>query len=257
MSPSVVELMFAVGATPIGRPSSANYPDAANAIADFGTSYQPNFELIAAMRPDLIIADAIIHKPIVDDLAKLGAPVFAVRVGSFDDVVKGLRVVGALTGNAEAGNREAKGLEDKLAQIKAKQPARGPSVLVVIISPPDQVFAARPESYIGDMITRLGGRNVITTEPENFRLPGFTEYSLERIVEREPDVILAISPAPRGPRTSEILGRSPVWSSLRAVKQGRVLEVDAVVYLQSAGPRVSLILDELSRFFYPDVFKAS
>ncbi len=257
MSPSIVELMYAVGATPAGRPSSADYPEAAKSLPDFGTSYQPNFELVAGMRPDLIIADAIIDKPMIDDLAKLGAPVFAVRVASFDDVVKGLRVVGALTGNTEAANREAKALEDKLAAIKAKQPASGPSVLVVIVSPPDQVFAARPGSYIGDLITRVGGKNVITTEPENFRLPGFSEYSLERVVEKDPDVILAISPAPRGPKTTEILARSPVWSNLRAVKQGRVLEVDPVIYLQSAGPRVSLILDELSRFFYPDIFKAS
>jgi ABC-type Fe3+-hydroxamate transport system substrate-binding protein len=38
------------------------------------------------------------------------------------------------------------------------------------------------------------------------------------------------------------------------VKAGRVSEVDPVVYVQSAGPRVSQILDELPRLLYPNVF---
>ncbi|HEX5368056.1 MAG TPA: hypothetical protein VFY10_01435, partial [Dehalococcoidia bacterium] len=41
LSPTIVELMYAVGATPVGRPNSATYPDAANSVPDFGTSYQP------------------------------------------------------------------------------------------------------------------------------------------------------------------------------------------------------------------------
>jgi ABC-type Fe3+-hydroxamate transport system substrate-binding protein len=53
------------------------------------------------------------------------------------------------------------------------------------------------------------------------------------------------------------MASSPVYGSLKAVREGRVHEVDPVVYLQSAGPRVSQILDELSRILYPDVFKTS
>src|SRR4051812_19025496 len=44
MSPSIVELMYAVGAVPVGRPSSADYPPEAKSVPGFGTSYQPNYE---------------------------------------------------------------------------------------------------------------------------------------------------------------------------------------------------------------------
>jgi ABC-type Fe3+-hydroxamate transport system substrate-binding protein len=46
----------------------------------------------------------------------------------------------------------------------------------------------------------------------------------------------------------------PALSSLTAVQEGRVFEVDPFVYIQSAGPRVSIVLDELPRILYPDVF---
>jgi iron complex transport system substrate-binding protein len=208
------------------------------------------------MKPDLIIADAIIQKDTVADLAKLGAPVWAVRVNSFDDVTAGLRKVGAITGNSEAGEREARKLDDKLATILAKKPSTTPSVIVVVAGGPTQLFAGLNDSYVGDVLKKLGAKNVLSTEPETFRLPGFSDYSIERIVEKNPDVIVAISPG-RPNITTQAMSASPVYGSLKAVKEGRVFEVDPVVYLQAAGPRVSLILDELARILYPDVFKAS
>ena len=50
--------------------------------------------------------------------------------------------------------------------------------------------------------------------------------------------------------------RKPPLSTIKAVKEGHVYEVDHVVYLQSAGPRVSQMLDELPRLLYPNVFPA-
>ncbi len=256
MSPSIVELMYAVGSTPVGRPSSANFPEAAKSVAAFGTSYQPNFEEIVKMKPDLIIADAIIQAGLISDLAKLGAPVFAVKVSSFDEVTHGLRVVGALTGRAEAGETQAKDLETKLSGVKAKLPPTGPSVLIVVAAGPGQFIAAKDSSYLGSLVKALGGRNIVTSEPENFRFPGFADYSLERIVQADPDVVIGISVGgpPGTPKTTELLGQTPGWSSLKAVKAGNVKEVDQVIYLEAAGPRVGQILDELPRILYPTVF---
>lgn len=260
MSPSVVELMFAVGATPVGRPSSANYPEAAKAVQAFGESRSPNVEAIAALKPDLIIADALLHQAIADSLSKqLNVPVFAVRVASFNDVTRGLRIVGALTGKREAGETQAKALEDKLAAIKAKLPASGPSVLVLVAASQSQFIAARSNTYLGDVLSLLGGRNLVTSDPENFNYPGFTDYSPERIIEKNPDVIIAasIGGPPGTPKTSDILKSVPAFASLNAVKSGRVYEVDPFVYIQSAGPRVSQILDALPKILYPEVFAAA
>ncbi len=99
----------------------------------------------------------------------------------------------------------------------------------------------------------------MTTEPENFRFPGFTDYSPERIIEKNPDVVLTMSLGgpPGTPKTADALKSNPALSTIKAVKEGRVYEVDPFVYLQSAGPRVSQMLDELPRLLYPNVFKAS
>ena len=250
--------MYAVGATPVGRPSSADFPEAAKTVPSFGLSYQPNYEEVVAMKPDLLIADAIIQGNIMDQLTRLNVPVFAVKVASFDDVTHALRVVGALTGNKDAGETKAKELETKLAGIKSKLSGAGPSVLVLVSAGPVQFIAAKDGSYITDLLKQLGGRNLVTTEPDNFRFPGFTDYSPERIVEKNPDVVLTMSLGgpPGTPKTADALKSNPALSTIKAVKEGRVYEVDHVIYLQSAGPRVSQVLDELPRLLYPNLFPA-
>ena len=257
LSPSIVELMYAVGAMPVGKPNSADFPPEAADVANFGESRNPNFEELAAMEPDLIIADALLHQQLADDLSsQLNVPVFAVRVASFDDVTAGLRKVGAMTGNAEAGETAAAALEEQLAAIQADLPADGPTVLVLVAAGQNQFIAARGNTYLGDILSQLGAKNLVTDEPENFAYAGFSDYSLERIIERDPDVIIAasIGGPPGTPMTSDILKGVPALGTLTAVQQNRVYEVDPFVYIQSAGPRVALILAELPKLLYPEVF---
>ena len=225
MSPTIVELMYAVGSTPIGRPSSADFPAQAKTLPDFGTAYNPSLESIAAMKPDLIIADAIIDQPMIDSLAKLGAPVFAVKVAGFDDVVRGLRVVGALSGNDASGTTEATKLTTKFNDIKAKLPATGPSVLVLVSAGPGQFIAEKDDSYLGDILKKMGAKNLVTTEPENFRFPGFTDYSKEKIIEKNPDVIItaSIGGPPGTPTTADQVKADPALGTLTAVKNGNDL----------------------------------
>lgn len=252
MSPSAVETLFAIGVTPVGRPESATYPEAAREVESFGTAYQPNLERIAAMRPDLVIADATIQKDLVPSLEGLGAPVVAVDFSSVDQAVRALRTVGELTGRAEAGEEAARAIEDKIAQATANLPERRPTVVAIIAAGPEQYFAAKPSSYVGSIIERLGATNVVSEDEPVGRVAGYTSLSQERLVQADPDVLVFINPVPGAPPLSRTLANNPAWSGLKAFREGRVFDADPVVYVQSAGPRVVQAIDELSGLLYPD-----
>ncbi|MER3421359.1 MAG: hypothetical protein C4290_12925 [Chloroflexota bacterium] len=257
LSPSVVEILYAVGAPPIARVSSATYPEEAKTLPAVGTAYQPSIEQIAAQQPDLIIADQQIQRPdLIAELEKI-APVFAMRVLTVDDVLKGLRTAGRIMGKAEQGERAAQAIADKFATVQAKLPAQRPTVFIMV-GTADAFFAAKPTSFVGDVVQRLGGRNLVTEGPDTAGFPGFTTYSLERLAQLDPDVILVATAAPpNAPRTSQVLAANPAWANLRAVKSGRVYEINPVTLVQSAGPRVAQEVDELARYLYPDVFAAT
>ncbi len=253
LSPSAVELMYAVGATPIARPSSANYPEQAKSVTAVGTSYQPNLEQIAAQNPDFIIADAQIHSPqIVSELSKLGVPVFNIRVQNVADVSASLRLIGNIMGMSENGEKAAKDLETKLQGVQAKLPPadQRPKVFLMI-GTADAFWGAKPDAFAGDVIARLGAKNLVESGPDTTQFPGFTSYSMEQLVALDPDVILVMSVSPNAPPTTRQLSGNPAWSGLRAVKEGRVQEVNTEALVQGAGPRVGEVIDALFPILYP------
>lgn len=253
LSPSMVEILYAVGAPPIARPSSATYPDEAKALPAIGSSYQPSAEQVAAQTPDLILADQQIQSPqVIAELQKI-APVFAMRVLSFADVPRTLRLAGRIMGKTEEGEKAAKGIEDKLAAVQVKLPQQRPSVFIMI-GDANAFFAAKPNSFVGDVVAKLGAKNVVPSGPDTSQFPGFTSYSLEQLAQTDPDVILVLTAGPPNvPRLSQVLLGNPAWAGLRAVKGGRVHEIDPVTFVQAAGPRVSKDIDEVAPLLYPGI----
>jgi iron complex transport system substrate-binding protein len=251
LSPSIVEVLFAVDAPPAARPSSANYPEAARSLPDIGTSYNVSLEKVASFSPDLIIADAQIQSPqVVAELQKI-APVFSMRLLTFEDVPRALRTAGRIMGKDEQGERAAKAIEDKLAAVQAKLPAQRPSVFIMI-GDGTSFYAAKPNSFVGDVVAKLGARNVVPAGPDTSPFPGFTTYSLEQVAQLDPDVILVLSPGPpNAPKLSQLLASNPAWTGLRAVRSGRVHEINPETLVQAAGPRVSQEIDALTPLLYP------
>src|SRR3989304_87160 len=197
ISPTTVEYVYAVGGTSVTRSTSVQYPQEATSAVDIGPSYQPNLELVAAQNPDLIIADSVIQPQLTQSLEALKIPVLYAGAQNFDDVITGLQLVGqVLEHQAEAG-AAASDLQEALTHIQSLLPAAKPKVLILNGAPTD-FYAAKPESYVGNLVDLLGGQNVAAGAPDVGRFPGYTQLSLEAILTSAPDVILAITAGPPG-----------------------------------------------------------
>ncbi len=254
LSPTAVELVYAVGGTSVTRSKSVNYPEAAKGAVDIGPSYQPNFELIAAQAPDLIIADSVLQAQFVSNFEQLGAPVLYVGAQTFTDVLAGLELVGQAIDHQSEGVEAAASLKNQLTVMASRLPGNVPNVLVLNGAPED-FYAAKPESYAGDLVRLLGVKNVAEGQPDVGRFPGYTKLSLESILASNPDVVLAITAGPPGGQTiTDALSKDPAWAEVPAVKNGRVHEIDLQIFLQAPGPRASDGLDTLSKLLYPDIF---
>jgi len=251
ISPTTVEFVYAVGATSKTRPTSAKFPAAAASAKDIGSSYQPNLELIAAEKPDLIVADAVLQAQLAQSLQSLNIPVLFVGASNFADVVTGLDLVGKALNRPADAAKLVTGLQSKLADLKKKEGATKPKVLVLNGSPQDY-YAAKPESYVGDLVQQLGGDNVAKGQPDVGQFPGYTKLSLEAILTSSPDVILAITAGPPGGTTiTQALSADSAWSAIPAVKNKRVSEISADLFLMAPGPRVGDALDQLAALLYP------
>jgi ABC-type Fe3+-hydroxamate transport system substrate-binding protein len=241
ISPTATEFVYAAGGTIIGRSSSVDFPAAAAGAQDVGTAYQPSFDQILALNPDLIVADSAIHvqPQLKDALEGLGVPVIFAGATSLDDVYAGLNLMGLVFDSSDDTDAVIVEIKTALKDAKAALAATDATFLALIADRDNNLYAAKPSGYTGDIFAQLGVTNPAADQPDSGPFPGYTLLAMELILQFDPTVLFAITPAPEpAPRLSALIPQIPPFAGLTAVQEGRVVELDVQLFLQAPGPRI-------------------
>ncbi len=219
-----------------------------------GTGAQPNIEDIVAAKPDLIIGFAT--QAGLRDALKNVAPMFIMNPAKYQDSIDYLRKVGYLTGRSYQAEQGVQQFVNKLAAYRAVAPRNKVPLLVFGSNLNFNIFTQG--SLLGSVLSgvtnypwpALPPGQIGSTSPE----PGALQYSLEQILEKDPDVLLLESPATGAP-LSQQFAASPVWSQLKAVQTSKVYEVRRDIYVTGRSPRtLGIALDDAMTKIYPEVF---
>ena len=241
LSPTAVELVYGVGGSVVGRSSSAIYPPEAESATDVGSAYQPSFDLVLSLNPDLIIADSVIHASpnFRDPIATLGIPVIFAGAESYQQILDGLRVVGAALGANEAAEATILEIEGALATAQEALDGTGVTAVALIADRDQTLYAAKSNSYVGDVMQLLGIENPAAEQPDAGPFPGYSTLAPEVLIGFDPTIVFTITPAPPpAPRLGELFLQIPPFAGLQAVRNGNIVEVDVEIALQAPGPRV-------------------
>ena len=218
LAPAVTETLFAIGAGNqlVGVSDYCDTPAEARSRPRLGTSITPNYEAIAGLRPTLIVSEknAAGRKRELEALAKTELlPWLTLR-----EIESGIRRLGQLTGQ-EAKARE---LAAELVQkLDVSEPARGPRVLLVLGEAGDEIWFIRRNSLHGSVLHAAGARNAVAED-----VLGPPNLSVERLLELDPDaIVVLVRPVPGRPKL-RALARFQRFSTLRAVRSGRVGSVE-------------------------------
>jgi len=195
---------------------------------------------VAALDPDLVLIEALTQSGLVDPLGQLGIPVVAVRAASLEDIVQSLTLVGKIVETEDAAAQAITDIQDRIDAAEENAP-EGKSILIFIADAQNNVYAAKPASYPGLVAALIGLDNLAAGLPDAGGLyAGYAPFSAEQATQINPDVVLTITPAPTpAPRLSAVLSRMPGFKEMPAVKAGRVVELDPVLFLQAQGPRIA------------------
>ena len=239
ISPTATEMLYAVGGIAVGRDAGSTFSSAVKALPSVGGAYNPSVEAIIALNPDLILIEALTQGHLIQMLASLQVPIAAVRATSVQDVKDGLTLVGTIIDEKAQAENAIEALDSTIET--AMEPPRGShSVLILIADAQHNMYAAMPESYPGEIADFMNLSNIAAGLEQSGPYPGFTLFSAEQAITSNPDIILAISPAPApAPKLSTMLPMIPGYSSLSALTQGRVAEIDPDLFLSAPGPRIA------------------
>ncbi|MBM4195096.1 MAG: hypothetical protein FJ202_12065, partial [Gemmatimonadetes bacterium] len=219
LNPVATELLFAagVGARVVGRTRWDMYPSEARAVPDLGDGINPNIEAVVAAKPDLVVLYAgATNVRAARSLRAAGIATVSVRTDRLGDLVRLSRLLAAAMGDSSVAIA-ADSVASSVAKVRATPP-RSDSLraLWYLGEPPIYVIGAG--SYMSELLDAAGAVNVFA----DVEAPS-PEVSMEAIIARDPDVIIA------GPTAAARLRRSAAWQSLRAVREGRVVVADTAL----------------------------
>jgi iron complex transport system substrate-binding protein len=178
----------------------------------------PNMEVMATLRPQLVFSSPTWRKG-AQTMRRLGARVVEADPVRVHDLGAATRDIARQVGRAAAGQRLADRLAAEVRQATAGI-RRRPRVLMVL-GVGRTPFAFLPNSWGGDLVTRAGGRLVTAGAASR---SGFARISDEKIVEEDPDVILAV---PHGntrdlPKIAAAMRSNALWKLTRAGRRGAI-----------------------------------
>jgi iron complex transport system substrate-binding protein len=207
--PSLTETVCELGACAklVGVDRYSNYPASVNALPKLGGMDDTNVELIASLKPDVVLV--AVSSRVADRLRALGLKVIALEPRSYKDVQRVLGVLGQVLGVGDP-QRVWRHIEAGVAAAASSVPAaaRGIRVYYEVAG---GLYAAGESSFMGETLTRLGAGNIIPAA-----LGPFPKINPEFVVKANPGLIMI------GARGAEGLAERPGWNRIDAVKRGRI-----------------------------------
>ncbi|MBD2845073.1 ABC transporter substrate-binding protein [Paenibacillus sp. IB182496] len=237
-----VDIIYALGGTLVGRPEVEGVPriEAAREVATVGSVHTVNMEKLAAVRPEVVLANHPINAADVPLIDNLGAEVILTSANSLDDIRRQIELFGQLLGRESRAEEVVAELDEALAAVGAA-PGEAQRALLVY-GAPGTYLAALPNSLAGNLLEQAGGRNVAADFPRLQSFPQYAQLGAERVVEADPDLILIMTHG-----DSEEVERGFVremesnaaWNGLRAVKEGRIHVLPRALFGTNPGTKAA------------------
>ncbi|BCL73615.1 iron siderophore-binding protein [Vibrio nigripulchritudo] len=193
-----------------------------------GSRSQPSLEVIASLKPDLIIADVERHEAIYEDLKRIAPTLILKSRGETyeDNLAAGIKVAAAFDREAEMQkkvNAHHQRMDEVAARINKK------ATVMFAVSTAKGVWMHGPKAYAGGVVSRLGLSSPITEDNGK----AYISTTLENLVRLNPDYFLV---GEYGTETTvDKYKENPLWPMMTSVKNEQYVETDARLWSLNRG----------------------
>lgn len=239
---SFVDALAQVGVSPVGVADDNKVdrilPQVREKIAAWqsvGTRSQPSLEVIASLKPDLIIADPSRHTAVFEELKKIAPTVmFDSRHESYQENLETAQKIGDLVGKSSEMKAKINEHNDYIANI-AKNLGVQDKKASFGTSREDKFNIQNDNGYVGSFLTTLGFAPTKLNSDQ-----AFVEINLEQLVMEKPEYLFIAHY--RDESIARKWEAEPLWKAIPAVKANHVYSVDADMWARGRGLEASKIM---------------
>ncbi|MGG0292921.1 ABC transporter substrate-binding protein [Bacillus pacificus] len=237
-----MNIIHALGGKIVGRPDAKiTLPEDIKKVQVIGNAHQPNFEQIASLKPDVLIANNGFQKN-VSTVEGQGTKVMISSANSVQDIQKNIELYGTIMKKED----KAKELNQKITNQMKTYEKKSDVKALLVYGAPGTYLAALPTSLSGDILEKTGGKNIAADFPEMKEYPQYAQLSVERIIEANPDVIYLITHGDPNSVKKAFEGemmKNEAWKNLDAVKQNRIVILPPDLFGSNPGTKVTEAMD--------------
>ena len=228
-SVAICEILDALGCDEVvGVPSTsgelpARYAD----VRTIGAPMQPQMEILKQINPEVVLVPTTLEASLASEFSAAGIAVKYINLSDIEGMYGDIAELGALLGK----EAQAQVLCKEYADYMDAYPKTETEITVMTVMAFPSLFTiATEDSYVGDLVKLAGGKNVYGAGYVTDGTGVITNYSLEDMAQKDPDIILVFahfSEEYAFAYIEELTETNAVWKNFRAVQNGDVYYLSA------------------------------
>jgi iron complex transport system substrate-binding protein len=251
-----VEALLAVGVKPVGavkgfvaNPWYDHLKAEMEGVTVVGEESQPNVEVIASLKPDLIIGNKMRQEKVYEQLKAIAPTVFAETLRG--EWKTNFKLYADAVGKKAEGDKVVAAFDQRIEDFKKQAGDKLKRKVSVA-----RFMAGKTRIYNTDTFTGVIFNQIGIARPDtviNAKNTFADEITKERLPELDTDILFYFTYETgdgKANKTEEEWINDPLWKNMNVVKSGKAYKVNDVIWNTAGGVKAAnLMLDELSKYY--------
>ncbi len=223
-------------------------PERYKNLSEIGSPMSPDQEKLAMIHPDWVIGPSSLAGDLIPVYEKLNLNYGFINLNNIPGMYKSIEDLGNLFNRREQAMKLVNEHKAFMEDYREKHPGGSDKRVLILMGLPGSYVAATENSYAGSLVKLAGGHNVYSNQKD-----AFINVNVEDMLNKDPDIILRTSHAmPDAVKEmfSKEFEENPNWSHFRAVKEGKVYDLDHDRFGMSAKFNYTEALNDLEDILY-------
>lgn len=248
-SVAVVQILDALEVPMAGVPTSSyELPESVADATRIGNPMEPDLEVIASLEPSVIVSVNTLSEDLSKQFETIGAEAFFVDLSSYDGLKESILSLGERFGVEAKAKEIVEEFENREAAIEEKMKGKESPNVLIIFGAGSSFMAASEDTYVGDLVKKVGATNIVTDAPA-----AFSPIDMEYLADQNPEYILFMAHA--NPEESmkafeQEFATNEAWKSFDAVQNDKVIALETGYFGMSANLQAIDAMEKLVGILY-------